>query len=58
MKIYKRRREKLEEIDEMYQAFSNVTSEESGNVISDETPIWNDFKGEEVFLIDAGVFPG
>ena len=22
------------------------------------TPIWNDFKGEEVFLIDAGVFPG
>lgn len=21
------------------------------------TPIWNDFKGEEVFLIDAGVFP-
>ena len=48
----------MEEIDEMYQAFSNVTSEESGNVISDETPIWNDFKGEEVFLIDAGVFPG
>lgn len=22
------------------------------------TPIWSDFKGEEVFLIDAGVFPG
>ena len=22
------------------------------------TPIWNDFKGERVFLIDAGVFPG
>lgn len=22
------------------------------------TPIWNDFKGEEVFLIDTGVFPG
>lgn len=22
------------------------------------TPIWNNFKGEEVFLIDAGVFPG
>lgn len=22
------------------------------------TPIWNKFKGEEVFLIDAGVFPG
>lgn len=22
------------------------------------TPIWNDFKGEEIFLIDAGVFPG
>ena len=22
------------------------------------TPIWNSFKGEEVFLIDAGVFPG
>ena len=22
------------------------------------TPIWNDFKGEKVFLIDAGVFPG
>jgi hypothetical protein len=22
------------------------------------TPIWNDFKGEEEFLIDAGVFPG
>ena len=22
------------------------------------TPIWNDFQGEEVFLIDAGVFPG
>lgn len=22
------------------------------------TPIWNDFKGEEVFLIDACVFPG
>lgn len=22
------------------------------------TPIWNDFKEEEVFLIDAGVFPG
>lgn len=36
MKIYKRRKEKLEEIDELYQAFSNVTSEESGNVISDE----------------------
>lgn len=36
LKIYKRRKEKLEEIDELYQAFSNVTSEESGNVISDE----------------------
>ena len=36
MKIYKRRKEKLEEIDELYQAFSNVTAEESGNVISDE----------------------
>ena len=22
------------------------------------TPIWNDFKGERAFLIDAGVFPG
>ena len=22
------------------------------------TPIWNSFRGEEVFLIDAGVFPG
>lgn len=22
------------------------------------TPIWNNFKGEEAFLIDAGVFPG
>lgn len=22
------------------------------------TPVWNDFQGEEVFLIDAGVFPG
>ena len=22
------------------------------------TPIWNDFKGEPIFLIDAGVFPG
>lgn len=22
------------------------------------TPIWNDFKGESAFLIDAGVFPG
>ncbi len=22
------------------------------------TPIWNNFKGEEVFLVDAGVFPG
>ena len=22
------------------------------------TPIWNNFKGEDVFLIDAGVFPG
>ena len=22
------------------------------------TPIWNDFKGEKVFLIDAGVYPG
>ena len=22
------------------------------------TPIWNEFKGENVFLIDAGVFPG
>ena len=22
------------------------------------TPIWNNFQGEEVFLIDAGVFPG
>lgn len=22
------------------------------------TPIWNEFKGEKVFLIDAGVFPG
>lgn len=22
------------------------------------TPIWNQFKGEDVFLIDAGVFPG
>ena len=22
------------------------------------TPIWNDFKGQEVFLVDAGVFPG
>lgn len=22
------------------------------------TPIWNDFKGEKMFLIDAGVFPG
>lgn len=22
------------------------------------TPIWNNFKGEEIFLIDAGVFPG
>ena len=26
----------MEEIDELYQAFSNVTAEESGNVISDE----------------------
>lgn len=26
----------MEEIDELYQAFSNVTSGESGNVISDE----------------------
>lgn len=22
------------------------------------TPIWNNFKGEDIFLIDAGVFPG
>lgn len=22
------------------------------------TPIWNDFNGEDIFLIDAGVFPG
>ena len=22
------------------------------------TPIWNNFKGDKVFLIDAGVFPG
>lgn len=22
------------------------------------TPIWNNFKGEDVFLVDAGVFPG
>ncbi len=22
------------------------------------TPVWNDFRGEEAFLIDAGVFPG
>ena len=22
------------------------------------TPIWNNFKGDEVFLVDAGVFPG
>ena len=22
------------------------------------TPIWNQFKGDKVFLIDAGVFPG
>ena len=51
------------EQEDKLSAIENVTfiGYPSGSIIRQgitATPIWNDFKGEEVFLIDAGVFPG